>query len=310
MRSFSFVAASSLLALGTGASASSQCKCTPNDSCFPSEEEWASLSQNLSHPLVTGQRPLAAVCYEGTSSFNAAACNIGTAYQYDEDYRADHSNSLMWTNFEALIANGTVYGCPFDTTSGDGICHQGRVPTYSINATTVSDIQNTLSFAQEHNLRLVVKNTGCVPCQPRPAQTATLLTILKARTGRARIWEWSGRAIRAQPAGHAVRGKLYSRGLFRLELQLCQRRYVALRVPCALGPISEPSIAITIGAGVQWLDVYEMAHQQNRSIAGGFVVNGSVGAGAGWSLGGGHSPLSPFYGLGADNTTMFLLLSY
>ena len=39
---------------------------------------------------------------------------------------------------------------------------------------------------------------------------------------------------------------------------------------------------MTIGAGVQWLDVYEMAHQQNRSIAGGFVVNGSVGAGAGW----------------------------
>ena len=174
MRSFFFVA-SSLLALGTGASASSQCKCTPSDSCFPSEEEWASLSQNLSHPVVSGQRPLAAVCYEGTSSYNAAACDTGVAYQYDEDYRADHSNSLMWTNFEALIANGTIYGCPFDTTSGDGICHQGRVPTYSINATTVSDVQNTLKFVQEHNLRLVVKNTGCVLCT---SQTVTLLTFL------------------------------------------------------------------------------------------------------------------------------------
>ena len=75
-------------------------------------------------------------------------------------------------------------------------------------------------------------------------------------------------------------------------------------VPCALPPIPEPSIAITIGAGVQWLDVSTIAQQQNRTVAGGFVVNGSVGAGAGWSLGGGHSPLSPFYGLGMYNVAL------
>ena len=58
------------------------------------------------------------------------------------------------------------------------------------------------------------------------------------------------------------------------------------------------TIAVTIGAGVQWGTIYALADDHNRSIAGGFSVEGSVGAAAGWVLGAGHSVLSPFYGLG------------
>lgn len=56
--------------------------------------------------------------------------------------------------------------------------------------------------------------------------------------------------------------------------------------------------AVTIGAGVEWGTLYQLADQNNRSIAGGFSPLGSVGAGGGWILGGGHSVLSHYYGLG------------
>lgn len=58
-------------------------------------------------------------------------------------------------------------------------------------------------------------------------------------------------------------------------------------------------IAVTVGPGVKFGDLYQLAHENNRSVAGGWAVNGSVGAGGGWPLGGGHSLLSPYYGLGS-----------
>jgi len=54
----------------------------------------------------------------------------------------------------------------------------------------------------------------------------------------------------------------------------------------------------TFGAGVQWFEAYEAAKQRKRVIVGGISARGSVGAAGGWLQGGGHSALSPSYGLG------------
>ncbi|EED78480.1 predicted protein [Postia placenta Mad-698-R] len=62
------------------------------------------------------------------------------------------------------------------------------------------------------------------------------------------------------------------------------------------------------GPGVQWADLYLAAQEHNRSVAGGFVPHGTVGAGAGWPMGGGHSPLSPFFGLGVDNVLQYTVV--
>ena len=59
--------------------------------------------------------------------------------------------------------------------------------------------------------------------------------------------------------------------------------------------------AVTIGAGVQWSQLYDAVAARNRTIVGGFGAGGSVGAAGGWPMGGGHSALSPVYGLGVDN---------
>ena len=65
----------------------------------------------------------------------------------------------------------------------------------------------------------------------------------------------------------------------------------------------------TFGAGVQWFEAYEVAKEHNRVIVGGFSARGSLGAAGGWLAGGGHSAISPNYGLGkssAANLIKFL----
>jgi FAD/FMN-containing dehydrogenase len=54
--------------------------------------------------------------------------------------------------------------------------------------------------------------------------------------------------------------------------------------------------AATIGAGIQWRDAYEFIHRHNRVLVGGSCDQ--VGAAGGYVLGGGHSTLTPVYGLG------------
>ena len=54
----------------------------------------------------------------------------------------------------------------------------------------------------------------------------------------------------------------------------------------------------TFGAGVQWFEAYEAARERNVLIVGGFSPAGSIGVAGGWLSGGGHSALSPNYGLG------------
>lgn len=55
---------------------------------------------------------------------------------------------------------------------------------------------------------------------------------------------------------------------------------------------------MTLEAGVQWHEAYAAADAANRILVGGVSAGGSVGAAGGWLLGGGHSVLSPYYGLG------------
>ncbi|KAI7673542.1 FAD/FMN-containing isoamyl alcohol oxidase MreA [Hortaea werneckii] len=56
--------------------------------------------------------------------------------------------------------------------------------------------------------------------------------------------------------------------------------------------------AIKAGAGVQGFELYDFAHQNDATTIGGLCV--TVGILGGWFQGGGHSPLTPLLGMGAD----------
>ena len=55
--------------------------------------------------------------------------------------------------------NGTIDACYRNTTIA-GACRQGSVPVIGVDARSVKDIQTAVTFAVQHNLKLVVKNTG------------------------------------------------------------------------------------------------------------------------------------------------------
>ncbi|KZP23499.1 FAD-binding domain-containing protein [Athelia psychrophila] len=65
------------------------------------------------------------------------------------------------------------------------------------------------------------------------------------------------------------------------------------------GCSTTPQDSITVASGEQWNTVYRFADDAGVLIVGGDCD--TVGAGGGWLLGGGHSVLSPSYGLGVDN---------
>ncbi|KAI0777630.1 hypothetical protein BD413DRAFT_490599 [Trametes elegans] len=168
-------------------------------------------------------------------------------------------------NFETFISSDNeLQSCFLNASLISGRCEQGSVPVIGVDARTVGDIQSAVMFAAEHNLRLVVKNTGH--------------DYLGRSSGRDSfmIWTHHLKTITSQdefrPQGAPTEGDAFEH-------------------------------ALTLHAGVQWHEAYAAADAAGRILAGGFSDGGSVGAAGGWLLGGGHSlALSPTYGLGVDNT--------
>ncbi|KAJ5308734.1 hypothetical protein PENANT_c013G03306 [Penicillium antarcticum] len=65
--------------------------------------------------------------------------------------------------------------------------------------------------------------------------------------------------------------------------------------------------AITVGAGVNFAEAYEFAQKHNVTILGGY--SGTVGVSGGWVQNGGHSILSPVYGLGVDRVLEYKVVT-
>ncbi|PPR06693.1 hypothetical protein CVT26_001454 [Gymnopilus dilepis] len=68
-----------------------------------------------------------------------------------------------------------------------------------------------------------------------------------------------------------------------------------------------PQSAVTYGAGSQFQEIYQFAHDNKLDLVGG--SDQSVGAAGGWHQGGGHSPLSVTMGLGADRALQYTVVT-
>ena len=137
--------------------ANKDCKCVFGDPCWPSDAEFEKLAAQVSQPLV---RPLppASPCY--VSGTNSTECAEVTTKWTDGRWRADHPGAMQSPQFETFtFPNGTIEACYVDTSLGVP-CGQGSVSAIGVDARSPSDIAAALAFASEHNLPLVVKNTG------------------------------------------------------------------------------------------------------------------------------------------------------
>lgn len=132
------------------------CRCTSEDACWPSAAEFDTLAQQVSQPLIRPTPP-AQPCYIDANSSDCAAVENGWT---DGVWRSDQPGAMQSTNFETFtFPNGTIDACYLNVSLGVP-CDQGSVSVIGVNASTVSDVQAAVTFAAQHNLSLVVKNTG------------------------------------------------------------------------------------------------------------------------------------------------------
>jgi FAD/FMN-containing dehydrogenase len=144
---------------------------------------------------------------------------------------------------------------PFDPSSMT--CTMGDYVHYAVNVSTVAHVQATIAFAQRHNIRFVIRNTGH--------------DFMGKSTGYGALSIWT----------HYVTG---------MEI-------VNFSDDFYTGP------AVKAMAGTQVGDLYDFTHAAGYAVIGGECS--TVGWSGGYTSGGGHSALTSWKGLAADQTLEF-----
>ncbi|GKZ34192.1 hypothetical protein AbraIFM66950_004376 [Aspergillus brasiliensis] len=144
----------SLLALTASASASaissnSSCRCFPGDACWPSQSEWAQFNKTVDGRLIK-TIPLGKPCH--APYYDASVCATLKEEWTEPELHYTSSSSVMAPWF----ANGSCD--PFHAI--DKPCTMGNYIDYAVNFSTPAHISATLQFANTHNIRLVIRNTG------------------------------------------------------------------------------------------------------------------------------------------------------
>lgn len=223
----------------------SSCRCFPGEACWPSSEQWSSFNSSLGGRLI-GTVPIASACHDSFPgvTYDSELC---AEIQEDWDQPSLHDSSSS-SPMAPIFANMSCD--PF--TAIDDQCIIGAYVPYAVNASSVSDYIQTMAFAQEFNIRLVIRNTGH--------------DYMGKSTGPGSLALWT----------HHLK-----------DISILNYTSASYTGP-----------AMKVGAGVQASEAQTAANS-----LGFVVVEGdcpTVGIAGGYTQGGGTSPLSSLFGMGAD----------
>jgi len=138
------------------------CCQTPDNNCWPSKADWASLNRTLSGALITGVPP-GSVCYPDQPNFNEDACATIRSQWFNSTWHAGNPISIdypIWVNNSCnpIFPNGTsVTG---DINAGRKGCSIGNYPAYAVKAESPEQIAKAFKWAGKRNIRVIVKSTG------------------------------------------------------------------------------------------------------------------------------------------------------
>ncbi|KAG0380973.1 hypothetical protein BGX24_002193, partial [Mortierella sp. AD032] len=245
---------------------------------------WAAFNATVGGRLIS-TRPIQRECHD--PYYNKTQCNQIRRQYSNLNWRMDQPGGIQYANWETTIItasnsnsisniNGRNDSRPMQKhhqfMGCMGIergmpCYQGAIPLYTVQATTTEDVQETVRFAAQNNLKLVIKNTGHDFLGRSTAPNALSL--------------WT----------HALTDATMVDG------------FIPEGSPPGTQAVNK---AIVLGSGVLWRDAYVAAAAQGRIVVGGAD---SVGAAGGYCLGGGHSPLSPHFGLCVDNVLEYKIVT-
>ncbi|CRG82838.1 hypothetical protein PISL3812_00184 [Talaromyces islandicus] len=143
----------------TSATSSLGYNCSPGQACWPSNKEWERLNDTLSGNLYRTV-PYAATCYYSSPHYDPEPCAV-VAEDYKENQpRTEVYGAASGLNWESCLSNTCALN-PSNTSqvlSND--CYLGRLSSLYVDARDASHVATVIKFAQEHNLRVSIKNTG------------------------------------------------------------------------------------------------------------------------------------------------------
>ncbi|ORY02849.1 FAD binding domain-containing protein [Clohesyomyces aquaticus] len=134
-----------------------KCKTYPTDPDWPSEQQWEDLDSRLDGALIKSI-PEASICYRNGSAIESAQCQSLTDTWNNSTLRISDATSIRSILFQGMTCMPPAYSAAF--LGNKKGCELGGFPEYVVNATSVKQIQVAVLFAKEHNIRLVIKNTG------------------------------------------------------------------------------------------------------------------------------------------------------
>ncbi|KAF8625963.1 hypothetical protein AX17_006688 [Amanita inopinata Kibby_2008] len=235
-----------------------------------STPDWNYLSQQVGGRLYQGV-PFAQPCY--TQGFNSSECVQVRGSYLDELARSNTTSAHIQTQWETCQVTGEQCLLDWQNLSDEAPvtpprhCGQGSVSNYYIDVQNSNDVAAAFLFSKGNGVPLVIKNTG-----------------------------------------HDYKGRSSAPGSLALWMHnLKNITYDPDFVPEGCTSGVAPNMAVTMGAGVQWIDAYGFADSNNITLVGG--SDRSVGTVGGWLQGGGHSALSNTMGLGVDRVLEYKVVT-
>lgn len=141
--------------ISTSVQATLQCKTTPLDAAWPSQEDWSALNRSVNGMLLR-TTPVASSCWPNNPFDSTLSCNDVKANWSSTAFHAELPESLdypMWANSSCIPPGATGY----EESRG---CDLGGLPEYILNATSNEEVSTALQFASQRNIRIVIKGTG------------------------------------------------------------------------------------------------------------------------------------------------------
>ncbi|MCJ1397308.1 hypothetical protein MMC11_000500 [Xylographa trunciseda] len=245
-----------------------------NVSCIQSA--WVDLNISLGGRLSIGT-PLALPCF---SCYNGQAVHRDTVAcdAIQENYsvsafRAEFFGGFMNSQDE-ICASNSADQCvlddisPFDSLPyTNGTCNQGSVSPYYLDLQEPKDAITAFQFSSDTGVKLTIKNSG---------------------------HDYMGR--------NSLKGSL---ALWTRNMRDMSYNQTFIPQGCSVNTAAYDTI--TVGAGVNFDEVYKYAEGNNVTFIGAYAD--TVGVSGGFVQMGGHSVLSPVYGLGIDRVVQYKVVT-
>jgi hypothetical protein len=150
---FAFVLSICLNVASSVAIAARQCKEVPSSPGWPDPNTWAALNATLSGRLLAALPP-AIVCDQSRDQYSPDQCSVVNQDWWTAAFHVDDPVSVQWPNWQQDAC------LPSIAYNGSNPCSVDVFAKYTVNASTAEHVVQALKFANKHNLRGSVKNTG------------------------------------------------------------------------------------------------------------------------------------------------------